>query len=390
MSKCKQKSLVLLGATGSVGQSTLEVLRAYPKRFCLLAIAGHQNIGKLAAIAHEFRVPYVGVTDEEAAKEGIRQGLFPKATKVLMGPDALEQLAILPEAEQVIVATTGLHSLKATFLAIEHRKAIAIANKETLVVAGQWVMERAKAFNVPILPIDSEHSAIFQCLEGQHKRTTSELILTASGGPFRNFTREQLEEVSPEAALQHPTWQMGPKVTIDSATLANKGLEVIEAHWFFGQPYDKIRVLVHPQSMVHSMVSFVDGSVLAQISPTKMTFPIQYSLFYPRRLPSVSKPLDWTRMQDWHFEVPDTKRFPCLKLAFQAGLAGGAYPIVFNAVNEVAVSAFLSHKIKFMQIPQWIENALAKTWPMVGHLEDALAVDQEARVWCEAQFHRSL
>lgn len=376
--------IVLLGATGSIGASTLEVIRAYPERFRLVGISGHQNAERLVSIANEFRVPYVGLTDSAACRSVGKNNLWGGA-KLLEGPEALESLAELPEADLVVVATVGLHGLKATLRGIEAKKKIALANKEVLVVAGQWVMPLARKHGVPILTLDSEHVAISQCLKENDPEKVSELILTASGGPLRQFLKEDLFNVTPEAALKHPNWSMGQKITLDCATLANKGLEVIEAHWLFNQPYDKIRVIVHPESLIHSMVSFVDGSILAQISPPKMTFAIQYSLSYPDRLPAVSEPLNWNNLQKLTFEAPDTDRFPCLKLAYVAGRMGGAAPIVFNAVNEVAGEAFLRYKINFMQIAEWIEKALSQNWPQVNELSDAMSLDHEARRWFAEQ-----
>lgn len=380
MSAIKPTRIVLLGATGSIGSSTLEVIRAHPDQFQLIGISAHQNAQKLLEIANEFRVPYVALTDVTALNSLDKNLLFEEAT-LFEGPDALEALVEIKDADLVIVATVGLHGIKATLRAIENKKRLAIANKEVLVVAGEWVMEMSKAKGVSILPLDSEHAAIFQCLHGNHLKDVSELILTASGGPFRQLSKADLACVTPAAALKHPNWNMGRKVTLDCATLANKGLEVIEAHWLFNQPYDKIRVMVHPESIIHSMVSFVDGSILAQLSPPKMTFAIQYTLAYPERLRAVSAPLNWVDLHKLTFESPDMDRFPCLKLAYAAGRKGGYAPIVFNAVNEVAGEAFLNYKISFMQIADWIDKSLACNWPDVNGIDDAVQLDQEARRW---------
>lgn len=376
--------IVLLGATGSIGSSTLEVIRAHPDRFELVGISAHQNAQKLIAIANEFQVPYVALTNVDVLHH-LDKNLLNQNITLFEGPDGLDALVELNNADLVVVATVGLHGISPTLKAIKHKKRVAIANKEVLVVAGEWVMESARRNNVTLLPLDSEHSAIFQCLSGNQLKDVSELILTASGGPFRQFLRKDLEIVTPDAALKHPNWSMGRKVTLDAATLANKGLEVIEAHWLFNQPYDKIRVIVHPESIIHSMVAFVDGSILAQLSPPKMTFAIQYSLSYPERLDSASKPLIWSDLSQLNFEAPDMERFPCLRLAYEAGRHGGFAPIVFNAVNEVAGEAFLDYKISFMQIADWIQRALDCSWPKITGVQDAIQLDREARRWFREQ-----
>jgi 1-deoxy-D-xylulose-5-phosphate reductoisomerase len=375
----KKKRLVLLGATGSIGESTLKVLRMHPDRLELVAVAARTNCRELDKIAREFKVKHVGVFDEAAAKAAKKEGLF-KGCTVHVGPQGLEELARLPEGDMVVAAVVGTLGLKPTLAAIKAGKDIALANKEILVLAGQFVMAAAKKHGVAVVPLDSEHNAIFQCLHGDRHQDVAKLLLTASGGPFRDYTLAQMAGVTTEAALKHPNWDMGPKVTIDSSTMANKGLEVIEAHWLFGLPADRIQVVVHPQSIVHSMVEFVDGSIIAQLCPPSMTFPIQHSLLHPERAAGVCPTLDFSKQLNLHFHPPDLERFPCLRLAYAALRAEGAAPAAFNAANEVAVAAFLNHKIGYLDIPRVIGATLDSLPATTLHdLDDVLAADAAAR-----------
>lgn len=354
----QKKRIVLLGATGSIGQSTLEVLRKFPDQLQLVGIAANHNAQHLSAIAKEFNVPEITLFNEKAYTEAQKSNIFPQNTHLHTGHPGLIHLATLPNADIIVVALTGTLGLQPTLEAIKLGKTIALANKEILVMAGNIIMSTAKAHNALILPVDSEHNAIFQCLHHQDPKAVDSIILTASGGAFRNHSPEQLKTVTPQDALKHPTWSMGQKVTIDSATMANKGLELIEAHWLFNTPPEKLQVLIHPQSIIHSMVQFVDGSILAQLSPTSMTFPIQYCLLFPQRLPACRPPLDLSQHIHLELSPPDLQKYPCLGLAIQALKAGGLAPTVFNAANEVAVDAFLSHKIPFLNIPIVIDKTL--------------------------------
>jgi 1-deoxy-D-xylulose-5-phosphate reductoisomerase len=384
----RKKRLVLLGATGSIGENTLKVLRGHRDKLELVAVAAFKNCAKLDEIAREFKVQHVGVFDEKAALEAKKAGLF-KGRTVHIGPAGLIELACLPQGDMVVAAVVGTLGLKPTLAAIRAGKDIALANKEILVLAGQFVMAAARKHGVKVIPLDSEHNAIFQCLDGERPEDVAKLLLTASGGPFRNFTREQMVKVTPDAALKHPNWNMGPKVTIDSSTMANKGLEVIEAHWLFGVSADKIEVVVHPQSIVHSMVEFVDGSIIAQLCPPSMTFPVQHSILYPGRATGVVPTLDFSQKLSLEFHPPDLSRFPCLKLAFTALRAEGAAPATFNAANEVAVAAFLERRIGYLDIPRVIEKALA-TLPgnKLRHLDDVLDADADARLRAAAVVKR--
>lgn len=353
-----RKRIVLLGATGSIGDSTLEVLRKYSEQFELIGIAANHNFRKLEAIAREFNVPEVTIFDEKAYAEAKKGGSFSKKCNLYNGEEGLKTLASLPEADIIILAMTGTIGLQPTLEAIKLGKTVAVANKEILVMAGNVIMNAAKKHHARILPIDSEHNAIFQCLEGEDRSAVESIILTASGGAFRDLLLEDLKTVTVKDALKHPTWSMGPKITIDCATMANKGLELMEARWLFDMPVEKLQVIVHPQSIIHSMVQFIDGSILAQLSPTSMVFPIQYCLFYPDRLQRCKAPLDLSKILTLELRPPDFNRYPCLKLAIEALESGGLAPTVFNAANEVAVDAFVSQKISFVNIPEVIDKTL--------------------------------
>ncbi len=376
----QKKRITLLGATGSVGSSVLEVIKAFPDRFELVGIAVEQNLEALKALETQWKVPHIAIGNPIAWKQAKEELLFPHAKSLLTGQEGLEALAQLSETDLVIVATRGTHGLAPTLAALKAGKQVALANKEVLVLAGEWVMKLAKKQNITILPIDSEHNAIFQCLKNEPKKSLDKLILTASGGPFREFNLREMEKITPEMALKHPNWQMGSKITIDSSTLANKGLELIEAYWLFGVREEKIEVVVHPQSIVHSMVQFIDGSILAQMSPTHMTFAIQNSLFYPERTQAVRPALEFGQGLQLSFEAPDLKRFPALSLAREALRRGGSYPAVFNAANEIAVEAFRQNRLTFLQISQLIEQLLEHPWEKASCIQDCLIADSKARV----------
>ena len=375
----KAKNLAILGATGSIGDNTLEVVRGNRDRLNVVGIAGKKNFRKLAKIADEFDVKHVGIFDDAALAEARESGLF-KGRKLYGGIGGLTEIATLSEADTTVAAVVGTTALKPTLAAIEAGKDIALANKELLVMAGKFVMGGAERKGVQMLPLDSEHNAIFQCINGERKRDIAKLLITASGGMFRDYTREQMLTITPEQALKHPNWKMGPKVTIDSSTLANKGLEVIEAKWLFGVSPDQIQVVVQKDSLVHSMVQFVDGSVIAHLSPPSMTFAISHSLLYPERGNFVRPPLDFTKPFVVDFRPPDTDRFPCLKHAFAALRAGGTATTIFNASNEVAVENFIAGKLPWIKIPQVIEKTLESTAAIdPAELGDVLAADAEAR-----------
>lgn len=350
------KNISLLGASGSIGTQTLDVLRAHQDQFRLVAFSVGRNIDFAAKVIEEFSPDLVSVQQEE---DVVRLQAVSGNTKVVYGSEGLLAVALHPAAEVVVNAVVGSVGLLPTLRAIEAKKIIAIANKETLVTAGHLVMDAAKKHGVPLLPVDSEHSAIFQCLNGEKQSQVNRLILTASGGSFRDKTREELHDVTVEDALCHPNWSMGSKITIDSATMMNKGLEVIEAHWLFGVPYEQIDVVLHKESIIHSMVEFQDHSVMAQLGSPDMRVPIQYALTYPDRFTlSNSKQLNLWEIGTLHFEKMDMDRFRCLHFAYEAGKAGGSMPTVMNAANEAAVEAFLQRKIGFLTVEDLIEKAM--------------------------------
>jgi 1-deoxy-D-xylulose-5-phosphate reductoisomerase len=345
------KKIVVLGSTGSIGRQTLEIIRCYPERFKLLGLGAGRNWRLLAEQLKEFRPSAAALAEERELLE-LKDSLDPsQCPDLAWGRKGMEDLAGLPEADLVVVAITGAAGIYPTLAAINAGKDVALANKETLVAAGQLVMSLARQKNILILPVDSEHSAVWQCLNGRKPDLIEKIILTASGGPFRQLTKEQLESVTVDMALHHPNWVMGSKITIDSATLMNKGLEVIEAKWLFGVNYSHIEVIVHPQSIIHSAVEFRDGSVIAQMGVPDMRLPIQYALTYPNRLSGPVPRLKWADLKGLTFEEPDLVKFPALGLAYEAGKAGGTMPAVLNAANEVAVELFLKGKISFTGIP---------------------------------------
>ena len=365
----KRRRVVILGATGSIGQSALKVARDIPDRMEIVGLSAHKNAAALAEAAREFPDARCVLSDGDG------------------GIDRLIELATLPEADLVLVAIVGTAGLRPTLAAIEAGKDIAVASKEILVMAGEIVMASAVRHNVRLLPVDSEHNAIFQCVEGRNATELRRLILTCSGGPFREMPREGFSSVTPEMALKHPTWNMGRKITIDSATLFNKALEMIEARWLFNVRMDQVDVIIHPQSIVHSMVEFVDGSLLAQLSHSDMCFPIQYAVTWPERVPNSLKPLDFSRIGNLEFHAPRCADFPALDLAMRAGTAGGLLPAVLNAANEVAVEAFLAHKIPFPKIWETVASVMDSCPSVVGPdmsqiLEADLFARTQATVLC--------
>ncbi len=381
------KRLAILGSTGSIGRSALAVVDAYPDRLRVVGLAAGENVARFAEQVVRHR-PRVIAMASEAALAGTRaalarfDGVAPDVAGV--GPEGLRAVATHPEVDMVLCASAGTAALDAVVAAIEAGKAIALANKEVLVMAGRVVMDAARRRGVPILPVDSEHNAIHQCLHGRRSEDVRRLILTASGGPFRDRPAAEFDRVSAEEALRHPTWSMGPKITIDSATLMNKGLEVIEAHWLFDMPPDRIDVLVHPQSIVHSLVELRDGSVIAQLGVTDMRLPIQYAFSYPDRWDPPVPSLDLADLGRLEFERPDLDRFPCLGLAFRALRGHGALPVVLNAANEVAVEAFLERRLPFARIPEVIARAMDACEASPGPTPDTLAAVRAIDGWARA------
>jgi 1-deoxy-D-xylulose-5-phosphate reductoisomerase len=372
------KRVTILGSTGSIGTQALDVIGRYSEQFPVEGLAAGGNTALLIEQVKRFRPKKVSVASKALAEE-VRIHI-PSSTKVVYGEEGLIELAADTEADFVITAVVGSLGLMPTIAAIEAGKHIGLANKETLVTAGHIVSALAHRRGVRLLPIDSEHSAIFQCLNGESRSDISKITLTASGGSFRDRTREQLAGVTVEEALRHPNWSMGSKVTIDSATMVNKGLEVIEAHWLFDIPYSQIDVLIHPESIVHSYVEFVDFSVIAQLGNPDMRVPIQYALTYPQRIKTPTKPLDLARIGKLHFRPMDFERYPCLRMAYECGQAGGSATTVYNAANEVAVSRFLRGEIQFLQIEEIIYEAVSKHHPEASpDLEQIAAYDAWAR-----------
>ncbi|SFU81235.1 1-deoxy-D-xylulose-5-phosphate reductoisomerase [Butyrivibrio sp. M55] len=351
------RSIVLLGSTGSIGTQTLDVVRNNKDELKVVGLAANKRVNEVEQQVREFNPKYVCMFDPEAAKE-LAEKIADTGIKVMSGMDGLLEMVSVPEADTVLTAVVGMIGIRPTIKAIECGKDIALANKETLVCAGHIIMPLAKEKNVQILPVDSEHSAIFQSLVGQPKDKVEKILLTASGGPFRGKKREELAAMTAADALKHPNWDMGPKVTIDSSSLVNKGLEVMEARWLFDVSLDNIEVLVHPQSIVHSAVQYVDGAVIAQLGVPDMRLPIQYALFYPDRRPMAEKRLDLFELGSLTFEKPDTDTFRGLKLAFDSAYAGGSMPTVFNAANEMAVRRFLKGDIRYLEIYDMIEEAM--------------------------------
>ena len=373
------KRLAVLGSTGSIGVNTLDVASRFTDEFEVVALSAGTNIRLLGEQIERFQHTVVSVLNEDLAKD-LKGEISPEKTEVLFGVEGLIRIATLPEIDLVVSALVGAAGLIPTISAIKAEKSVALANKESLVMAGKIMVEEAHKNGVIILPVDSEHSAVFQALAGRPKDEIRRIILTASGGPFLNLPYEKMREVTAKQALDHPTWEMGRKVSIDSASLMNKGLEVIEARWLFGIPADRIAVQIHPQSVVHSMVEYIDGSIVAQMGITDMRIPICYALSYPKRLGLDLPPLDLSHMDGLTFLAPDLERFPCLRLAYRAMEMGETMPAVLNAANEVAVNSFLEERIKFTDIPELVERVMEEhqVKPLVT-LDDALRVDQWAR-----------
>ena len=380
MSDTEPKKLVLLGATGSIGSSTLRVLRAHKDMLKLVGVASQSRHEELAAICHEFDVRHAVLGSESAYTLAHQASNFPVGTQLSCGEAGLTELATLAEADIVLIAVVGAAGLRPALAAIEAGKDIALANKELLVLGGAHVIEAAKRKGVRLLPTDSEHNAIFQCLQGYPSEQVDKLILTASGGQFRDTPSKDLVHVTPDMATQHPNWSMGPKITVDSATMANKGLELIEAHWLFGLEPDRLEVVIHPQSIAHSFVQFIDGSILAQLCPPDMTFAIQHCLLFPERAHSVTPSTNFRKAFSLDFTPPDFAKYPCLQLAYDALRAGNAVPAIFNAANEVAVERFLAKEIRYLEIPQIIEHCISNiVSPSCPSLDQLFQIDVETR-----------
>ncbi|MFD2700146.1 1-deoxy-D-xylulose-5-phosphate reductoisomerase [Paenibacillus shunpengii] len=350
------KKISVLGSTGSIGTQTLDVISMHPDKFQVEGLSAGSNVELLIEQTNVYHPKKVSVGRKEDI-DRVKSNV-PAGTEVYFGEEGLIEVAAGTDAEMVITAVMGSVGLKSTLAAIKERKQIGLANKETLVTAGHLVTSLAKDNGVQIIPVDSEHSAIFQCLNGEEIREVKNITLTASGGSFRHLSRDQLQHVTVEDALKHPNWSMGSKITIDSATMVNKGLEVIEARWLFGLPYEQINVLLHPESIIHSFVEFQDTSMIAQMGNPDMRVPIQYALTYPNRLPSPAKSLSLAEIGSLHFKEMDMERFPCLRLAFECGKMGGTAPTAFNAANEVAVARFLTGEISFLKIEEIIERVI--------------------------------
>ena len=375
-----RKRVVLLGATGSIGDNALRVINAHPDKLELVGIAAHTGWEKLAEIAKAHQVSHVGLFDETACTTAQKSDRFAPSTEFHAGMAGLVELAQLAEADIVLVAVVGTTALEPTLAAISAKKTIALASKEILVLAGKFVMSAAKEHGVQLLPVDSEHNSVFQCLEGHSQADVRRIMLTASGGAFRDWPVEQLQHVTVADALKHPNWDMGPKITVDSATLANKGLELIEAQCLFNLHAEQCDAVLHPQSIVHCLVEYQDGATLAQLCPPSMTFPIQHALLYPERVASVEPALDFTQLLSLEFRPVDETRFPMLRLAKETMATGGCAPAVLNAANEIAVEAFLAEKLPFLSIARVVEQTLAQLDH--GEAADLLTVvarDHEAR-----------
>ncbi len=377
------KQLAILGSTGSIGRQCLAVVESLPGRFGVVALAAGANLEELTGQIARLQPEVVSVADarraDDLAQRLGEKGLARKP-EIHHGREGMLAVATHSKADVVVSAAVGVVGLEATYEAVKLGKTVALSNKEVLVAAGELVMAAAKKAGRELLPVDSEHNALHQCLRGGSRGEVRRLVLTASGGPFRETPLAQLESVTLQQALAHPNWRMGNRITIDSATMMNKGFEVIEAHWLFGVRGEHIEVLIHPQSTIHSMVEFVDGSVLAQLGPTDMRMPIQYALTYPERVASNQVDLDWAKLRRLDFEKVSTRRYPCLRLAREAMKKGGAWPCALNAADEIAVAAFLEHQIPFLGIPEIVEAVLARTPRIrIDKMDDVLAADREAR-----------
>ena len=377
------KQLAILGSTGSIGRQCLAVVEALPGRFGVVALAAGSNLDELIGQIERHKPEVVSVGDAQKADElasRLREKGIAPLPSIHYGREGMLAAGTHVKADIVVSAAVGVVGLEATYEAVKLGKTIALSNKEVLVAAGELVMAAAQKAGKELLPVDSEHNAVHQCLRGGEHREVTRLVLTASGGPFRKTQLKDLENVSVEQALAHPNWRMGNRITIDSATMMNKGFEVIEARWLFGMRPDQIDVVIHPQSTVHSMVEYVDGSILAQLGPTDMRMPIQYALTYPERVASNQVALDWSKLKRLDFEKVSTRRYPCLRLAREAMKKGGAFPCALNAADEVAVAAFLERKLPFLGIPEVVERVLSRTPRLkLQKMEDVLAADAEAR-----------
>lgn len=377
------RNISILGVTGSIGTQTLEVLRYHKGEFCLKAISAHRNIDLALETVKEFGVELVCITDKKSFEK--MSSIIEKEninTKIVYGIDGLVEVSTYKDVDIVVTSVVGMVGLIPTEKAIRAGKDIALANKETLVVAGEFIMELAKEYNVKILPVDSEHSAIFQSLQGNSHNKLHKILLTASGGPFRGYTKEMLKDVTVEKALKHPKWNMGQKISIDSSTLMNKGLEVIEAHFLFDCPYEDIEVVVHKESIIHSMVEYDDGAVIAQLGVPDMKLPIQYALNYPKREGNIGGRLDFKTISSLNFEVPDTEVFTCLALAFEAGKKGGLMPAILNGANEACVDLFLRKKISYLDIERIIKECMEKfNYKEIVNIENVVKKDREVRTY---------
>ena len=379
MNEVKKRTIAILGSTGSIGTQTLQVVEEHPDKFEVYAITANTRVDELIEQARKFMPEAVVIADESKYPK-LKEALADLPIKVYGGYESICQIVESKPIDVVVTAMVGFSGLRPTINAIKAGKAIALANKETMVVAGELINELAMKYQTPILPVDSEHSAIFQCLAGEMHNKVEKLILTASGGPFRTFTKEQLEHVTRQQALKHPNWSMGAKITIDSASMMNKGFEVMEAKWLFGVGAEDIEVVVHPQSVIHSMVQFGDGAIKAQLGTPDMRLPIMYALTYPVRLPSSFERIDWNTLKELTFEKPNLELFPNLRHAYTALAEGGNIPCVVNAANEICVAAFLEERIKFTEMPKLIERAMEKaTYILKPTLDDYLETDKEIR-----------
>ncbi len=373
------KRIAILGSTGSIGVNALDVISRHPKEFSVEALAAHSNVILLAHQAKKFHPKIVAICNESKYGE-LKKLLSGAGIKILCGPAGVEEAARYGDTDLTLVAIVGSAGLIPTLAAIELGKTVALANKEPLVMAGEIITSRAKAKGTRIIPVDSEHSAIFQCLNGHKAADLKKIYLTGSGGPLRQIDAKRFGSLSPEEVINHPKWKMGKKISVDSATMMNKGLEVIEAKWLFGVSVDKINVLIHPEAIIHSMVEFVDGSIMAQLSVTDMRLPILYAFSYPNRIQSFMPTVDFVRLGKFTFGSPDFKKFPCLKMCYEAARRGGSYPVALNAANEEAVSAFLARKIKFTMIPKIIEKIMSLHRPKIKPtLKEILKIDASTR-----------
>ena len=380
------KKIAVLGSTGSIGTQTLQIAREQKEKLQVIALAAGQNVEKMEEQIREFSPSYAVMWTEEAARD-LKARVKDLQTEILTGMEGLLHIVTLSEVDTVVTAMVGMIGIRPTIAAMEAGKTIALANKETLVTAGHLIMPLSKRLQVPILPVDSEHSAIFQSLNGESGERVAKILLTASGGPFRGRKKEELLEIQVEDALKHPNWSMGRKITIDSATMVNKGLEVMEAGWLFDVSPEQIKVVVQPQSIIHSMVEYVDGAVIGQLGTPDMKLPIQYALFYPDRILRKEESLDFYKLRELTFEEPDMDTFTGLKLAYEAFRAGGSMPTVYNAANEKAVSLFLDRKIKFLEIPEIIGEAMSRHTKIENpSLEEILATEAECYDFIESRW----